>query len=75
MQQQDFSAMSAKNNPNPTINDINFNIGLQTTDNGNQSSNLTARELPMVIIYKFTINTYLLLICTLFISLLLDSWC
>ena len=42
--------MSAKKtNPNPTINDINFNIGHQTTDNGNQSSNLTARELPMVI--------------------------
>lgn len=66
MQQQDFSAMSAKNNPNPTINDINFNIGLQTTDNGNQSSNLTARELPMVInkyIYNsiFTTN-YLLII-------------
>lgn len=70
MQQQDFSAMSAKNNPNPTINDINFNIGLQTTDNGNQSSNLTARELPMVI-NKYR-NKYLLIIDLYFVYTILS---
>ena len=57
MQQKDFSAISAKNNPNPTIKDINFKIGHQTTDNGNQSSNFTARELPMVI-NKFIFNSH-----------------
>ncbi|CAO1304965.1 unnamed protein product, partial [Diamesa tonsa] len=69
-----YPDIEAKNNPNPTINDINFNIGLQTTDNGNQSSNLTARELPMIRGVEVGIVLVVLIVWAGAIALFFNRW-